>query len=202
MKLCALMLSIFTWLALSAFQVPNYAVCKHHFIVQRGNEKIGKLTVVQKNEGDKITYTLTSDVVVQFLFTIQAAENIMDVFENGKLVNSSHQRYVNGTLKADHALQYNGMSYTVIDQDNRVKQIKDQIDQSVLSIYFNEPKDGQQVYSQNFQCMLRVVKTKSHCYAIELPNGTTTTYQYEQGILKQVISDTYWGSIKFTNEKE
>lgn len=202
MKYCALMPGALIWMALSAFQLSDHSVSKHHFTVQRDNEKIGKLTVVQKNEGNKVTYTLTSAVAVQFLFTIQVTESIKDIFENGKLINSTHQRYVNGTLKVDRTLQHNGIDYTVVDSKDRDKQIKDEIERSVLSIYFNEPKDGQWIYSQNFKCILRIVKTGSHCYAIKLPNGTTSTYQYDRGLLTQVVSDTYWGNIKFIYEKK
>lgn len=202
MKYYALILIIIKWLVLSAFQITSNSVSKRHFVVQRGNAKIGELTVTEKKVNEKVTYALTSDVLVQFLFTIQVRESIKDVFEHDRLVHSSHQRYVNGALKIDHILQHNGINYTMVDKDKRTAQLNDPIERSTLSIYFSEPKDGQQIYSQNFQCMLRITKTGNHCYAIELPNGSTTTYQYEQGILKQVISDTTWGSIIFIYEKK
>lgn len=185
------------WVLLSSFQVPEDETREINYDVLRGGDKIGTLSVLQKVCKQRTTYTLSSDVEVEFLFNIQVSEKITDVFEDGSLLMSSHQRYVNGVLKVDQSVQRGGVGYRVVDQGDRMKELGDGIEVSILSLYFQEPTDGTPVYSQNFRRMLRIEESGSHRYSIELPNGTTTTYYYEEGALIKVQSDTYVGEVKF-----
>jgi hypothetical protein len=182
---------------LSSFQTPEEQTRTINFHVERGGERIGTLSVLQKVSKHRTTYTLSSDVEVEFLFNIQVTEKITDVFEDGYLLSSSHQRYVNGVLKVDQSVHRGGVGYLVVDQGDRMKQLEDGIEQSILTLYFQEPTHGTMVYSQNFRRMLRLEEIGAHRYSVELPNGTTTTFSYEEGVLTKVQSDTYVGDVKF-----
>lgn len=197
MKYSSFCSGLLIWALLSSFQAPEDETRKITYDVLRGGDKIGTLSVLQKVSKQRTTYTLSSDVEVEFLFNIQVSEKITDVFEDGYLLTSSHQRYVNGVLKVDQSVQRGGVGYRVVDQGDRMKELEDGIEVSILSLYFQEPTDGTLVYSQNFRRMLRIEERGGHRYSIELPNGTTTTYYYEEGALIMVQSDTYVGEVKF-----
>jgi hypothetical protein len=187
-------------LMLNAFQCLGDGLSKFSFTVMKGTDRVGTLWVEQKIEKHRTTYILTSDVNVDFMFSIRVNENITDVFEEGALVSSSHQRYINGVLKVDHSVRRSDHGYRVVDHSERIKELADSIHDSVLSLYFNEPTQEPWVYSQNFKRMLKVREVSRHCYAIDLPNGTTTKYTYENEILTAVESNTYIGTVRFVRD--
>ncbi|GIL21977.1 MAG: hypothetical protein BroJett042_04900 [Bacteroidota bacterium] len=168
--------------------------------VVHNGDSVGSLLIEQRIHGDETTYTLTSQVSVQFLVQFLVEEQIVDVFNDGLLVHSSHQRHINGVLKATHALTRKADKYQVVDKDNRFYQLHEKILATVVSIYFHEPHPGQWVYSQNYKKLLPLEKTGEGCYRIQLPNGTTSKYRYLSGVLSEVETNTHIGTLKFINK--
>lgn len=188
------------WWAGLWWQPVHAQITAYRFRVLKGNEQVGVLQVERKINGTQTVCTLTSFAEFDFLLAIRVDETITDVFENGSLHNSSHQRHINGDLKVNHTVKRNESGYRVVDQSDRVRDLDDSIRASVLSLYFEEPTHGSWVYSQNFRRMLKVYQTAPHRYGMDLPNGGTTRYTYEHGALTSVESDTYLGTVKFIKE--
>ncbi|MCE7862051.1 MAG: hypothetical protein DYG99_00770 [Bacteroidetes bacterium CHB5] len=188
------------WLCLSSFLKVAEGNSRLQLAVVHNGDSVGSLLIEQRVHGNKTTYTLTSQVSVQFLFQFLVEEQIVDVFNDGLLVHSSHQRHINGVLKATHALTRKADKYQVVDKDNRFYQLNEKILATVVSIYFHEPNQGQWVYSQNYKKLLPLEKTGEGCYRIQLPNGTTSKYRYLSGVLSEVETNTHIGTLKFINK--
>jgi len=189
------------WLCLSSFLKDPDGTSHLQLVVVHNGDSVGTLLIEQNIQGSQTTYTLTSQVSVDFLFGFLVEEQIVDVFQEGVLVRSSHQRHVNGVLKANHALTRKGEDYHVVDEDNRLRQLHGDILATVVSIYFHEPQQTTWVYSQNYRKLLQMEKAGEGCYRIQLPNGTTSRYRYQSGTLSEVETNTYVGTLKFINKR-
>lgn len=167
------------------------------FTVKLGKTEIGQLEAIQTTENLKTTYILKSDVQIGLLLNLTIQEKITDVFERGNLHNSIHTRHINQELKANNTIIWDGDSYVLKNKDHHHSQLSDSIFASVLSIYFKEPVHEKVLYSHNYQKLLQVKTIAPHQYAVLLPTGKSTIYQYKNGQLDLVISPSNWGLIQF-----
>lgn len=172
-----------------------------NFLVYKGPNQIGTLRISQLVESNRITYTLTSDVSIDLIVEFNIEETIKDVFEKGYLKSSTHTRYVNETLRANNTLVRLDSVYKITDSETAVKYIREKIQVSVLSLYFEEPVSGQLIYSENFRELVKLKKVAEHTYSVELPNGNITTYYYKNNQIQSVASQTRFGIIKFICQK-
>lgn len=181
----------------SAFRFTDVGLTELQFQVLRNDDAVGTLTIAKVLEADRTTYTLSSDVLVDLVYTIQVSEKISDVFRSGVLQTSSHQRHINGTCRARHLLTQQGDTYQIVNDQNRIRTLSGPIQSSVVSIYFHEPAESMWVYSQNFQKMVFMEKTGQHCFRITLPNGNVSNYTYQGGVVKEVVTNTFIGTLRF-----
>lgn len=173
---------------------------KIDFGVYLGAEKVGKLSTTRLIEEKKAIYSLHSEVNISLLMDFNIVENIADVFENGLLIASTHTRHINNSLKAQNTIARSANIYVLTKDGKREKNLKEWISKTVTTLYFTEPDEKMLIYSQNYQKILRLKKTKPHGYEMALPDGKITTFEYINGKLKLVISNTVWGTIKFVRE--
>jgi hypothetical protein len=169
--------------------------------VIKGNETIGLIQTSEVIQNGKVAYFLQSSVDVNVLLKMNIMESISDVFEGNQLTHSVHARYINGKIKAGNELKLGPAGYELNTNEKQVKHLNELITRSVLSLYYHEPVDGVRVYSQSFGAMIEVQKIGAGKYCLELPNGNTSTYTYEKGLLQSVESQTIWGTITFLREK-
>jgi len=167
------------------------------FVVYKGNDQIGTLSISRIVNDTRTTYSLTSSVTIDMLVDFRIIENITDVFDQGTLTSSRHTRHVNGTLRASNKAERYDHRYKLTNTNAEIRYMEDPIELSILSLYFHEPVMNQEIYSQNFQQLLVTRKTKAHTYTFDLPNGNVTTYSYKLGKLSAVESNTRFGVIKF-----
>jgi hypothetical protein len=192
--LCALLLLPPVSIVLGTSKQVN----QQQFKVVMQGKNIGMLSTSQIIENSRITYLLHSSVKLEVLVKVSITENISDAFEHDVLVKSIQKRTVNDKVKSDNILQKNETGYQLINTSGEITQLTASITQSILSLYYEEPTDGDLVYSENFQQILPVQKIGQGKYCLELPNGNTSTYIYEKGKLQQVESQTIWGKVVFT----
>jgi hypothetical protein len=53
-------------------------------------------------------------------------------------------------------------------------------------MYFFEPVDVNEFYSEHFDTHISIKKIQAHAYEIELPDGTKNVYYYKNGICSKV----------------
>lgn len=172
------------------------------FTVHVGADKAGKLLITKQEHGDKISYHLHSEVSVKLLVGIDIEEDIQDIFVSGLLQTSEHTRFINGSQRIKNSLQYAQQKYMLRKNDKACGYLSTPIRTSVTSLYFAEPLMPVQVYSQSFQQLIALKKTGLHSYILKLPNGATTEYFYDKGMLIRVIANNAWGEVRFERSKE
>lgn len=84
---------------------------------------------------------------------------------------------------------WNGDHYEV-DANTYKYENKEPINQPIYSsparLYFEEPKHGDILLSENFGLVTTVVEDEPGVYSIEV-NGNTNTFYYEEGVLQKVV---------------
>jgi len=172
-----------------------------NFTVYYKAQKVGTLTTTKTIDDKKSTYNLSSDVKITMVAEFHIVEAMCDVFDGARLQTSSYSRSVNNEQKVKNTVVRNANEYVLSKDGKRAKVIKEWILTTVMSLYYQEPTDLVSVYSQSFQEVLKLTKLREHVYSLKLPHGKSTIYQYTDGKIYSVTSDTNWGKVKFVRDK-
>jgi hypothetical protein len=165
------------------------------FIVLRNEQEVGTLMVNQMQDGITTTYTLTSTVRIQALLTLHIRESIVNEFENDVLISSIHTREINDFNSIDRVVIRSGDQY--VCKDETLTHLDSPITFSIVSLYFQEPRNRKEIYSESFREIISLDLIKPGSYSLRLPNQNITAYHYENGILMRVEAHTKWGLVTF-----
>ncbi|HEY6975998.1 MAG TPA: DUF6134 family protein, partial [Chitinophagaceae bacterium] len=80
---------------------------------------------------------------------------------------------------------YAGDHYKINKANSSKNVMINNIRYNQLSLYFFEPVNIRQIYSDNFERFLTIEK-KNDYYQLKLPDGNTTRYYYANGICSKV----------------
>src|SRR4051812_26347950 len=186
----ALVLLLFTC-SVSAQQLQlNYKV------VQNGNN-IGWLKLQKNDSSETSVIRFNSEVKKRFLFLFSMIEKQEVLFQNGLMIKSYVYRKVNEDVKINKLTIYKGDHYIVSEEKSLKSVMINNIRYNQLCLYFFEPINIRQIYSDNFECLLTVEKMKKDCYQIKLPDGNTNYYYYTNGICSKVKVEHNLFSVDF-----
>ncbi len=169
---------IFFFAAASASgQILKYEVVK-------GNKKLGDMIVERRSNNNYIEYHVESKVVFRILFSFTVDYESSSSYVNNVLEKESTVSKLNGSTQKSSVVVREGDNYLHTQNDITTK-LDGPITYSVGAIYYNEPYDGQKVYSPQFGQYLTFEKMENHVYKMESPDGTNL-YTYMNGICTEV----------------
>ncbi|WP_370088781.1 DUF6134 family protein [Ekhidna sp.] len=155
-----------------------------HYEVVKGSKKLGDMTVDRTISENQVKYEINSQVTFRILFSFTVDYESTSEYKNGRLIKEYTHNMLNGSTQKKSTIWFDGQKYT-LDLDGARITVKEPIEYSVAAIYFQEPKDGQRVYSPQFGDYLTFVKIGDHEYEMESPDGLNT-YTYINGICSEV----------------
>ncbi|HET7898783.1 MAG TPA: DUF6134 family protein [Flavisolibacter sp.] len=156
------------------------------YAINRNGKTVGNLSFRKSINGTRTTYNILSEVKVAVLmtFTVQAREQ--SVYDQDVLQSSSVVRQVNGKQKANKQVVNNGNGLTVSDDGQR-KELKNyRVKYNSHCLYAVEPVHYTNVFSDNYQQFVPIVKVAEHHYRVSFPDGGSNDYFYENGVCKKV----------------
>lgn len=182
------------FLITSILFVSNSSKAQHNvYDVIIGGRTIGLLKVFGGDaKSDMETQRIESDFKVLFYsgkFSTQAS------FVDGKLVNAVSAHQVNGDLKEKtqtKSLDKSSYSVSFSGEDGEKKSSKEfsePIFNTVTSLYYKEPVDIKEVYSERYAQMCSVKKISEGNYGVTLPDGKQGVYTYKNGLCQEVKTD-------------
>lgn len=157
-----------------------------HYIIKRNGSEIGKMTMERKIIGEKTSYKLQSEIKTRFIFLITAFGLEEAVFDKGILVSSLVYRKMNGNEKANKKMTLAGANYIVTKGSKSEILGHAPIRYTMLNLYDREPENIGQVYSDNFQQFLNIIKVAPHHYKIRFPDGNYSEYYYQHGLCTKI----------------
>ena len=88
-------------------------------------------------------------------------------------------------------------SYQASGTQNTVKLPGLPVEHTILSLYYKEPQNIREIFSDNFQQYLPISKTSAGKYRVDLPNGSSNYYIYQQGRLVRVEVEQPFYALQF-----
>lgn len=186
-KSTAQWLHAFVLLCVCCCAVPSFSQEQHlQYAINRNGKTVGNLSFEKSIAGTRTTYNIQSEVKVAVLLTVTVQAREQSVYDNDVLQSSSVVRHVNGRQKANKQIVNNGSGLTVSDDGQR-KELKNfQVKYNTHCLYALEPTHFGNVFSDNYQQFIPIVKVADHHYKITFPDGGSNDYFYENGVCKRI----------------
>jgi len=154
---------------------------------------IGSLKVFDDNgKDDTETHRIESDFKIMFY---KGKYSTQTNYVQGKLVSATCSHHVNGDLK-EKTLTRSSVKplYEVMfsgeDAEDKAKiELNSPIITTITSLYYKEPVNIHEVYSERYGTMCSVKKLSEGKYGVSLPDGKQGVYTYQKGLCKEVKTD-------------
>ena len=154
--------------------------------ILRNGKVIGWTKLTKTTTDQKSKISLESEVKARFIFLFVVSALEEAAFERGVLVYSSQFRKTNSDVKENKTMKLTNHGYEMYKgKDTEQLQIPI-LRNHMLSLYFDEPTQCSRVYSDSFQRVLDIERLGKGGYKINLPDGNSSSYYYENGICTRV----------------
>ena len=161
----------------AAAQILSYEVIK-------GSKKLGDMTVKRTGLKDQTYYEIESKVTFRLLFAFTVDYESTSEYRQGQLIKEYTHNQLNGNTQKKSTIWWDGKKYT-LDLNGSRSESRNSIDYSVAAVYYEEPYDGQKVYSPQFGEFLVFEQIGDHIYELISPDGRNE-YYYTNGICTEV----------------
>ncbi len=168
-----------------------------HYTVVHDNKSVGKIRIDKITTNDIVQFNFESNVHIKMLISINVYDKMDVMFKNNQLMKSYLYRTLNGNVRVKNVATWNGHAYTQTSKDNNTTTINHKIYYTTASLYYYEPINYTQVYSEKFQKMIPIKPAGNNRYVLELPNGNKAYYSYANGTCSLVEAETDWAKLKF-----
>jgi hypothetical protein len=181
---------VLTLLFFTSFQAISQA---NVYDVIMAGRTIGSLKVFDDNgKNDVETHRIESYFKVLFY---SGKYSTQTSFVQGQLVSAVCAHEVNGDVKEKTQTKSSIKSlYQVLfsGEDSKKKSDKEfnsPINNTVTSLYYKEPININEVYSERYGQMCSVKKLSDGNYGVSLPDGKQGVYSYKNGLCREVKTD-------------
>lgn len=154
-------------------------------------KSVGELTIAPPRSSDGGDHLRVRGAIDTFLYdVIYVSEN---QFENGVLKTSMSSQEVNGKLKEKTNTVKTADRYRVTFSEGQsavkeTSRIAHPINYTVTSLYYREPLNMKQIYSDRYGTMCAVQRVAAGAYDVVMPDGKKTRYTYAEGKCHEVKS--------------
>ena len=181
----------FLAVALLLLQVPTFGQAIIYDILLAGRA-VGELTIAPVRGSDGSENLRVRGAIDTFLYdVVYVGENR---FEKGVLKTALSSQEVNGKLKEKTNTVQTSDTYhvTFADAKSTAKEttrVPHPINHTVTSLYYREPVNLKQIYSDRFGKMCPILKVGTSAYEVVMPDGKKTRYTYADGQCREVQSE-------------
>ncbi|GEP94652.1 DUF6134 family protein [Chitinophaga cymbidii] len=166
--------------------------------IRYGNNAIGTLETKQETTGSTRRITLKSRVQMKLLSRME-----VDIFAEYRhnVLHAAKATRLQGKSSADSketSTEKSANGYTVIRKGERSILHHARITYCVSDLYFTEPREIRQVYSETLGVLLPLKLAADKRYELTMPDGKRSYYRYEKGKLKEVEISHALGKAFFT----
>jgi hypothetical protein len=160
--------------------------------VSMGGHTIGTVKVLPHDQaGRQSRKRIEAEFSVPFYSGSFVSENH---FLDGVLHSSSTEQVVNGRRKEQTSTKHiNGQRYqfglTEKNTSAKEREISVPIVHTITGLYYQEPVNVADVYSEKYGKICRVKKLDEGKYCISLPNGKESIYSYQGGQCTEIATE-------------
>lgn len=154
---------------------------------------IGSLKVFDEKGTDNTeTHRIESDFKVMFY---KGSYSTQTNYVQGKLVSATCAHHVNGDLKEKTLTKTGSKSFYEVlfsgedSEDKPSVVVNKPISSTITSLYYKEPINITEVYSERYGKMCNIRKLSEGKYGVTLPDGKEGVYSYKNGLCREVKTD-------------
>lgn len=186
---------LITLILLFSFCLPTQQNKSVYNVLYKG-KIIGQVNVEHMQQAESLAINVTSDIAMKMLFTIKVQTKEQSVYNSDTLTFSSSFRSVNGKEKLNRQIKYQNNLYKTITEGKAGTMNQAPINYNLLRLYIQEPVGITKVFSDNTQQFVPVKLQSEHTYSLEMPNGNSNTYHYENGICTKIDVESTWCDLQ------
>lgn len=191
MSVIQLVIMVMTVSSLSAQKMNlNYKV------VHNSNQ-IGWIKLQKVDSAGNSSILLNSEIKRRIIFLLSVVEKQQVSFDDGAMTTSFIFRKVNQDVKMNRHTTFKGSHYEVKDQKSLERVMIKRIHYNLLSMYFREPVNISEVYSDTFRRLLAIEPKGNSSYKVKLPDGNNNYYYYVNGICSRIVIEHSLFTIEF-----
>ena len=187
-----LVLFLFLFPVVSSAQARNL-----EFSIVHHGDPMGTVQLSEHWEGDIRRIKVESLVQTRFLFKITVKTVEEAVYQKGLLIFSRYYQKINDKDPNDRVMIWKDGTYQLLGGQKTGNLPRKPVEHTVLSLYYKEPVNVREVFSDNFQQYLPVKKTGPGEYRMDLPDGNSNYYIYQQNRLVYVDVDQPFYGLQF-----
>jgi hypothetical protein len=169
-------------------------------ILKKG-DKIGLMKLTSQKEGNNFLIKMDSNVEINLLSSIVIQMHEEALYHKDKLIYSTGKRVVNGNIKADIQTKSSDNFYYLINKGKTSTLQVSTISNNLLLMYFKEPVNTEEVYSDTFQKFLKINHIQPHQIKLNLPTGDFNEYFFRNGVCNKVIIHSTFYTIEMQLKK-
>ena len=168
------------------------------FNVAFKDKNIGTIHAVKEVSGTKVSSDLKTNTDAKvFMMSIHVESEVTAVKENGVLVQGTAFRHANRGSEDVHAkvTKVADKTYQAVKNGKTTKIENKLIDVCVVDLYHQEPKGLNAIFSNMYADFLKVKALGAGKYQVTTPDNKDTYYNYQNGQLVLVESNTPLGKV-------
>ncbi|WP_179374829.1 DUF6134 family protein [Winogradskyella wichelsiae] len=163
-------------------------------IIHKG-KIVGSLKATKTTKHSKTYYQSSTTITTRILKDIRVNYKYDVIFSDDLLESSTVNISINEKSHAETHTQKNGTDYDVIKNNTNKDTLKEAIHYATVQLYFEEPKNISQCYSEQDASFNTIKPLGNHTYKKVNLKGKENIYYYKKGALKKATIDG--GLIKF-----
>ena len=168
------------------FGILAKAQQKLHYKITSNDMEIGNLTISKTKNNANTIYDVTSDSHFKLFITIDLSYKLNAVYQNNELIFSSVTTYVNGKQHNTATTEKKEDHLYILKNNGHETRSYQSITYSGVLLYFKEPINIKEVYSEFYTAFNPIQKIGTHKYQLtNSENGNTSEYYYLNGILQK-----------------
>ena len=180
---------ILTFLALTSLdRADPEETTNRVFDIYLGSKHVGFLRCsVTTNSGETLIQA-DSEIEMRFLFRYAVEGKETYRYRNDTLLSSRLYRKINSKVDLDHSIIKNGHGYRMLGPDLERTLDARGVRINLIRLFLEEPIGAVRVFSDRFGQWVPVERTGPHQYKISFPNGSSSTFSYENGRCHSVVN--------------
>lgn len=165
--------------------------------VYLNEKKVGLLEAKRTAKDGIAQYLIQSNVNFRMMFKLNLNHTFESTYQNDMLIKASTRSMMNDNVKATSKVTWNGTFYQLEVKDEHSVLKNSRIIYSMVLLYFREPRQITQVFSERYGVFLTIKPLAEHRYELLMPDGKKNYYSYRNGVCYLVEVQHTVGQIVF-----
>lgn len=152
--------------------------------VEYNNDSVGYVMAERTSVGNKTVYNLNTESNFSFLIRVKHKASYTASFNRGVLTTAISKYSINDKERSRTNVTYKNGEY-IISNDGKTYSYATPIQQSIASLYFNEPQNAK-IFSERHGDFCSIERIDQQTYKLIQPDDRANIYHFKNGLCEKV----------------